>query len=255
MGGAGAGAGPPHLQIPAIPITPQVPGGGKAGRGRGEPVPDQSSILAARLAQMVDHPMKMEFQEQLARAARSIVPPPMKKPRKTPNTSTPIKPESNGLSVKKDLHGKNVRLSPKTSNIMAPSPASVSSLVSALAANTNNNDESDSDVLKIDEDGDVINKDKDGNDNEKDGSDDDIAAIENENGLDDSEEEIAMGNKEIAERTGNVPVGFINPWTGEEVQGNAMSDHDDDSLHDGGFMGWPQAAETQPSKPLPSPNR
>ena len=30
---------------------------------------------------------------------------------------------------------------------------------------------------------------------------------------------------------GNVPVGFINPWTGEEVQGNAMSDHDDDSLH------------------------
>ena len=202
MGGAGAGAGPPHLQIPAIPITPQVPGGGKAGRGRGEPVPDQSSILAARLAQMVDHPMKMEFQEQLARAARSIVPPPMKKPRKTPNTSTPIKPESNGLSVKKDLHGKNVRLSPKTSNIMAPSPASVSSLVSALAANTNNNDESDSDVLKIDEDGDVINKDKDGNDNEKDGSDDDIAAIENENGLDDSEEEIAMGNKEIAERTG-----------------------------------------------------
>ena len=198
----GAGAGPPHLQIPAIPITPQVPGGGKAGRGRGEPVPDQSSILAARLAQMVDHPMKMEFQEQLARAARSIVPPPMKKPRKTPSTSTPIKPESNGLSVKKDLHGKNVRLSPKTSNIMAPSPASVSSLVSALAANTNNNDESDSDVLKIDEDGDVINKDKDGNDNEKDGSDDDIAAIENENGLDDSEEEIAMGNKEIAERTG-----------------------------------------------------
>merc|ERR1719410_772530 len=230
MGGAGAGAGPPHLQIPAIPITPQVPGGGKAGRGRGEPVPDQSSILAARLAQMVDHPMKMEFQEQLARAARSIVPPPMKKPRKTPNTSTPIKPESNGLSVKKDLHGKNVRLSPKTSNIMAPSPASVSSLVSALAANTNNNDESDSDVLKIDEDGDVINKDKDGNENEKDGSDDDIAAIENENGLDDSEEEIAMGNKEIAERTGNVPVGFINPWTGEEIP-SSISDHDEDSLH------------------------
>merc|ERR1719410_2540059 len=230
MGGAGAGAGPPHLQIPAIPITPQVPGGGKAGRGRGEPVPDQSSILAARLAQMVDHPMKMEFQEQLARAARSIVPPPMKKPRKTPNTSTPIKPESNGLSVKKDLHGKNVRLSPKTSNIMAPSPASVSSLVSALAANTNNNDESDSDVLKIDEDGDVINKDKDNMEIEKDGSDDDIAAVENENGLDDSEEEIAMGNKEIAERTGNVSVGFINPWTGEEIP-SSTSDHDEDSLH------------------------
>ena len=26
-------------------------------------------------------------------------------------------------------------------------------------------------------------------------------------------------------------MGFINPWTGEEVQGNAISDHDDDSLH------------------------
>ena len=33
------------------------------------------------------------------------------------------------------------------------------------------------------------------------GSDDDIAAV-NENGMDDSEEEIAMGNNEIAERTG-----------------------------------------------------
>ena len=101
------------------------------------------------------------------------------------------------MSVKKDLHGKNVRLSPKTSNIMTP--ASVNSIVSALTNNTNNNDESDSDVLKIDEDGDVINKDKEGTD--KDGSDDDIAAV-NENGMDDSEEEIAMGNNEIAERTG-----------------------------------------------------
>merc|ERR1719422_62336 len=113
---------------------------------------------------------------------------------------------------------------------MAPSPASVSSLVSALSNNTNNNDESDSDVLKIDEDGDVINRDKDGNENEKDGSDDDIAAVENENGMDDSEEEIAMGNKEIAERTGNVSVGFINPWTGEEIP-SSISDHDEDSLH------------------------
>ena len=110
------------------------------------------------------------------------------------NTSTPVKSESNGLSVKKDLHGKNVRLSPKTSNIMAPA---VNSLVSALN-NTNNNDESDSDVLKIDEDG-------DNNTNvTKDASEDDIAEVENENGLDDSEEEIAMGNKEIAERTGNI---------------------------------------------------
>merc|ERR1719384_1670363 len=173
-----------------------------------------------------------EFQEQLALAARSIVPPPMKKPRKTP-----VKSEANGLSVKKDLHGKNVRLSPKTSNIMTP--ASVNSIVSALTNNTNNNDESDSDVLKIDEDGDVINKDKEGND--KDASDDDIAAV-NENGMDDSEEEIAMGNNEIAERTGNVSVGFINPWTGEEIPSSiSMSDHDEDSLHDSGVTTghWP----------------
>merc|ERR1711988_294281 len=176
----------------------------------------------------------MEIQKHLELAARGIVPPPMKKPRKNPNTSTPLKPETNGLSVKKDLHGKNVRLSPKTSNIMAPTI--VNNLVSALANNsTNNNDESDSDVLKIDEDGDVINR-------EKDGSDDDIAAVENENGLDDSEEEIAMGNKEIAERTGNVSVGFINPWTGEEIPSSiSMSDHDEDSLHDSGVTTghWP----------------
>ena len=36
-------------------------------------------------------------------------------------------------------------------------------------------------------------------------SEDDIAEVENENGLDDCEEEIAMGNKEIAERTGQSP--------------------------------------------------
>jgi len=226
----GPGLGPPHLQIPSIPITPQVPLPGSGhfkaeGKGHKGAQQDQS-ILAARLAQFVD-PMKMEFQEQLARAARSIVPPPMKKPRKNPSTSTPHKAEMNGLSVKKDLHGKNVRLSPKTSNIMTP--ASVNSIVSALTNNTNNNDESDSDVLKIDEDGDVINKDKEGND--KDGSDDDIAAV-NENGMDDSEEEIAMGNNEIAERTGNVSVGFINPWTGEEIPSSiSMSDHDEDSIH------------------------
>merc|ERR1712227_650732 len=106
-------------------------------------------------------------------------------------------------------------------------PASVNSIVSALTNNTNNNDESDSDVLKIDEDGDVINKDKEGND--KDGSDDDIAAV-NENGMDDSEEEIAMGNNEIAERTGNVSVGFINPWTGQEIP-SSISMSDEDSLH------------------------
>jgi len=212
----------PHLQIPSIPITPQVP---PHKHRNHEPSP---SILASRLAQMNQSSKMFEFQEQLAMAARSIVPPPMKKPRKTP-----VKSEANGLSVKKDLHGKNVRLSPKTSNIMAPSLSNTNSVnnsfVASSANNSNNNDESDSDVLKIDEDGDLV---KDGRDNnEKEISEDDIAEVENENGLDDSEEEIAMGNKEIAERTGNVPVGFINPWTGEEVQGNAMSDHDDDSLH------------------------
>ena len=192
-----------HLQIPSIPITPQMPVPGQF-KSENKHHRNKESILAARLAQMVEnpHPNMMEIQKQLELAARSIVPPPMKKPRKTPNTSTPVKSESNGLSVKKDLHGKNVRLSPKTSNIMAPTPPSVNNLVSALANNTNNNDESDSDVLKIDEDGDVINRDKDGNDNDKDASDYDIVATENENGMDDSEEEIAMGNKEIAERTG-----------------------------------------------------
>ena len=184
--------GSPHLQIPSIPITPQVPGAGhfknesKHNRNH-DPSP---SILASRLAQM-NH--SFEFQEKLAMAARSIVPPPMKKPRKTP-----IKSESNGLSVKKDLHGKNVRLSPKTSNIMAPSLNS--SLVGSSANNSNNNDESDSDVLKIDEDPDLMKDSRDNN--EKEISEDDIAEVENENGLDDSEEEIAMGNKEIAERTG-----------------------------------------------------
>merc|ERR1719270_2272232 len=233
-----------HLQIPSIPITPQMPVPGHF-KTEGKPHfkgQQDHSILAARLAQMVDNPgsKMMEIQKHLELAARGIVPPPMKKPRKNPNTSTPIKPEANGLSVKKDLHGKNVRLSPKTSNIMAPT--TVNNLVSALSNNTNNNDESDSDVLKIDEDGDVINKDKEGND--KDGSDDDIAAV-NENGMDDSEEEIAMGNNEIAERTGNVSVGFINPWTGEEIPSSiSMSDHDEDSLHDGGVGvstgHWPQ---------------
>jgi len=210
----------PHLQIPSIPITPQVPAGHFKHESKHTRNHDPSpSILASRLAQM-NH--SFEFQEKLALAARSIVPPPMKKPRKTP-----VKSESNGLSVKKDLHGKNVRLSPKTSNIMAPSLSS--SLVASSANNSNNNDESDSDVLKIDEDGDLVKDSRDNN--EKEISEDDIAEVENENGLDDSEEEIAMGNKEIAERTGNVAVGFINPWTGEEVQGNAISDHDDDSLH------------------------
>ena len=190
----------PHLQIPSIPITPQVPPHKHRSH---EPSP---SILASRLAQMNQSSKMFEFQEQLALAARSIVPPPMKKPRKTP-----VKSEANGLSVKKDLHGKNVRLSPKTSNIMAPSLGSLgstnsvnNSFVASSANNSNNNDESDSDVLKIDEDGDLVKDSRDNN--EKEISEDDIAEVENENGLDDSEEEIAMGNKEIAERTGQSPL-------------------------------------------------
>ena len=30
---------------------------------------------------------------------------------------------------------------------------------------------------------------------------------------------------------GSVPVGFINPWTGEEMVSSNISDHDEDSLH------------------------
>jgi len=237
----------PHLNIPTVPITPQIPHqhqhqpqhfNMKQENSKKTQEPSPGGILAARLAKMVENPpMQMfDFHEQLALAARNhtgIVPPPMKKPRKTPVTSSPVKTDSNGLkqeiSVKKDLMAKNVRLSPKTSNIMAPT--TVSTMVSSLSL-TNNNDESDSDVLKIDEDGDFSKENKENND-EKDASDDDIAEVDNENGLDDSEEEIAMGNKEIVERTGNA-VGFINPWTGEEMPGMAISDHEEDSLHGDG---------------------
>jgi len=231
----------PHLSVPTVPITPQTPQQSfkqeNAKKNSHEPSP--GGILAARLAKMVENPpMQMfDFHEQLAQAARNhtgIVPPPMKKPRKTPVTSSPVKTDSNGLkqeiSVKKDLLAKNVRLSPKTSNIMAPN--SVSNMVSSMSL-TNNNDESDSDVLKIDEDGDYGKENKENNE-EKTGSDDDIAEVDNENGLDDSEEEIAMGNKELVERTGNGVGGFINPWTGEEMPGMAISDHEEDSLHGDG---------------------
>merc|ERR1719158_850297 len=157
----------------------------------------------------------------------------MKKSRKTPVTSSP-KTDMNGIkqeiSVKKDLLAKNVQLSPKTSNIMAPT--NVSNMVSALSI-ANNNDESDSDVLKIDEDGDYAKENKE---NKEDcNKDDDIAEVD-ENGMDDSEEEIAMGGKELVERAGT-GVGFINPWTGEELPGG--SEHDEDSLHD--TIAWPYA--------------
>ena len=190
----------PHLSVPNIPVTPvSTPTLKKSSPA----TPD--SILAARLKTMVDNPPlhMLDFQEQLALAARQAghnlgVPPPMKENKKRrkmeqlhQNTSSPVKPDSNGhkeISVKKDLMSKNARLSPKVSqNIMAPS---VSNQLNQLSL-TNNNDESDSDVLKIDEDGDK----KDNSD-----KDDDIAEVDNGwitgGGMDDSEEEITMENSE-----------------------------------------------------------
>ena len=223
-------------------------------------------ILAARLAKMVEPPMQQmfsDFQEHLAIAAASraavaaglVAPPPMKRPRKAPLpplTSSPIKGvggdvTTNGgvnmgavgggglkqeISVKKDLLAKNSRMSPKVSNIMAPSPVIVHSTTATTTAtpsptataggpspsisnnnNNNNNYESDSDVLKIDEDRDnnkennssttammmMMRDEEDGEVDEED--DDDIAELENENGLDESEEE-AISHKELAERAG-----------------------------------------------------
>ena len=198
----------PHMNLPNVPVTPQTnvppfPQKSESKKG-GAPIPD--SILAARLKTMVDNPPMhmLDFQEQLALAARQAghphgVPPPMKENKKRrkmdqqqqssqPNTSSPVKPDSNGhkeISVKKDLMSKNARLSPKISqNIMAPS---VSSMVSNLSL-TNNNDESDSDVLKIDEDGDR---------KETSEKDYEIAEVDNGyGGMDDSEEEITMDNHE-----------------------------------------------------------
>merc|ERR1719474_2438841 len=90
------------------------------------------------------------------------------------------------------------------------------------------NYESDSDVLKIDEDRDNGKENKENSDGK---DDDDIAEMDTkENGMDSEEE--AMSNKELAERA----VGFINPWTGEEIPGIAQDD--DDSLTDGGLRGW-----------------
>merc|ERR1719411_2200047 len=91
---------------------------------------------------------------------------------------------------------------------------------------TNNNDESDSDVLKIDEDGDR---------KETSEKDYEIAEVDNGyGGMDDSEEEITMDNQEKQmQRSG---VGFINPWTGEEMPGLAQVSHDvddEDSLQGG----------------------
>ena len=254
----------PHMNLPNVPVTPQTnmpPFPPKSeSKKAGAPIPD--SILAARLKTMVDNPPMhmLDFQEQLALAARQAghplgVAPPMKENKKRrkmdqqqqssqPNTSSPVKPDSNGhkeISVKKDLMSKNARLSPKISqNIMAPS---VSSMVSNLSL-TNNNDESDSDVLKIDEDGDR---------KETSEKDYEIAEVDNGyGGMDDSEEEITMDNHEKQMQrsgksfpTSHVPppthdalagVGFINPWTGEEMPGLAQVSQDvddEDSLQGG----------------------
>merc|ERR1711936_127676 len=205
----------PHLNLPNIPVTPQTnlppfPPKSESKKGGGD-----ASILAARLKTMVDNPPMhmLDFQEQLALAARQAghplgVPPPMKENKKRrkmdqqqqssqPNTSSPVKPDSNGhkeISVKKDLMSKNARLSPKISqNIMAPS---VSSMVSNLSL-TNNNDESDSDVLKIDEDGDR---------KETSEKDYEIAEVDNGyGGMDDSEEEITVDNDEDSLQGGEGP--------------------------------------------------
>ena len=190
-----------HLNIPSIPITQQINTPFKQELGGKKSLdPMSGGILAARLAKMVDTPpMQMfDFHEQLALAARqhaALVPPPMKKPRKNPVSSSPMKLESNGvkpeLTVKKDLLAKTSRMSPKSKNIMAPASGPCA---------PNNNYESDSDVLKIDEDRDTGKENKENSG----GKDDDIAEMDlGENGIDDSEEE-AMSNKEIAERAGAV---------------------------------------------------
>jgi len=204
----------PHLSVPSIPVTPQTNITSLPNKGdyKKPTMSTPDSILAARLKTMVENPPMhmLDFHEQLALAARqssqNLVPPPMKENKKRrkmdqpqPNTSSPVKSDSNGhkeISVKKDLMSRNARLSPKISqNIMAPS---VSSMVSNLSL-TNNNDESDSDVLKIDEDGDRP---------EKSDKDDDIAEVDNGyGGMDDSEEEITMDN----EKRAGSGVGFINP--------------------------------------------
>ena len=188
-----------HLNIPSIPITPQINTPFKQEPGNKKGMDSLSGgILAARLAKMVDTPpMQMfDFHEQLALAARqhaALVPPPMKKPRKAPITSSPLKGDKLELSVKKDLLAKTSRMSPKSTNIMAPSAP-------------NNNYESDSDVLKIDEDRDTGKENKENADLK----DEDISEMETgENGVDDSEEE-AMSKQELAERAGTLRFGILS---------------------------------------------
>jgi hypothetical protein len=210
---------PPPLNIPNIPPPLNSFKQENISRKKHNMVDSISGgILAARLANMVDAPVAampgmFDLHEHLAYAARQHSahnPPPIK--RKKVNSQSPMKGDakSEGLSVKKDLLLKSSKVTPKSQNIM-------SSGNSMLAA-PNNNYESDSDVLKIDEDPENI---KNGDKNK----DDDIADLEaKENGIDSEEE--AMSNKELAERA--VPaIGFINPWTGEDLA------DEEDSITDG----------------------
>ena len=184
------------LTIPSIP-PPLNSFKQESNRGKKNNMVDQISggILAARLANMVDAPVAampgmFDLHEHLALAARQqagLLQPPVK--RKKVNSQSPMKGDakSEGLSVKKDLLSKNSKHTPKSQNIMSSG--------NSLLAAPNNNYESDSDVLKIDED--IDNSARNG-DKMK---DDDIADIDiKENGIDSEEE--AMSNKELAERAG-----------------------------------------------------
>jgi len=200
---------------------------------------EDNSILAARLAKMVENPpmqgMQMfDFHQHLAAAARqqSAQAPPAKKPRKTPQPS-PKKPDHmpNHISVKKDLTAiLPPKLSPKSlSSLTVPSPAKNG------GGPPNNNYESDSDVLKIDEDGDNT---KENCENiAEDSNIDDIAELDNGNGMDDSEEEAAMPEPNDLADIKRPVGGFINPWTGEEIPGMGhlhmtnSDEHDEDSMH------------------------
>jgi len=241
----------PHINIPNVAAITAPPHTSTPYTHKQEPQQtkkEDNSILAARLAKMVENPpmqgMQMfDFHQHLAAAARqqSGQAPPAKKPRKTPQPS-PKKQDHmpNHISVKKDL---GVILPPKLSpksSLTVPSPAKNG------GGPPNNNYESDSDVLKIDEDGDNT---KENCENiAEDSNVDDIAELDNGNGLDDSEEEAAMPEPNDLADIKRPVGGFINPWTGEEIPGMAgmgpiSDDHDEDSLHEGGgLVGWPMTA-------------
>lgn len=229
----------PHINIPNVAAITAPPHTSTPYTHKQEPQQtkkEDNSILAARLAKMVENPpmqgMQMfDFHQHLAAAARqqSGQAPPAKKPRKTPQPS-PKKQDHmpNHISVKKDL---GVILPPKLSpksSLTVPSPAKNG------GGPPNNNYESDSDVLKIDEDGDNT---KENCENiAEDSNVDDIAELDNGNGLDDSEEEAAMPEPNDLADIKRPVGGFINPWTGEEIPGMAgmgpiSDDHDEDSLH------------------------